>query len=232
MPIRCQLHLANTQQASVRTTQAIEEKVPTPSASPFLARAALYSVANSSPKLSRFEADGERRQKSKGFRKKNSLINRLRSGSWHASSSSVKESLEQRKVSEGSGTMISSKKLTNSKRAQATRKDNELSGLIHHVLESHLCNVDYDHHNASDLSSLLSKVLEKSVKSRLTSHGKHFKITAVVYMGEVKDTGIKMATQCVWEPSKDYFAMATYETNTIFVSAMVFATLYNDASVT
>ncbi len=245
VPGRFQVNFARAQTANT-VSNVLKYPVYT-SRSPFLARAARYSEGNnslnvgSSPNPS---PEPNRRQKSKNFIKKNSLFNRLRSGSWHASSGSdsVKKTQEIRRVSEGSrrlapgglgqGSPASGSpalgRLTTHKENDVTYEENELGGLIHHILESHLCNVEFDHTKASELCGLLSKVLEKSVKSRLSENGKNFKISAIVYMAEVKDDGMKMATQCAWEPNQDHFAMATYETDTLFVVAMVFAVLFND----
>lgn len=164
---------------------------------------------------------------------KNFLVNRLRSGSWHASSSSddFKAPKGVRKVSEGSSREHfngDSSKAENSDNSGNSRIDKELTGLVDHVLETHLRNEKFDRGQASEKCCLLSKVLEKAVKSRLNTSGNNFKISVLVYMGEIKDDGIKMATQCAWEPSQDHFAMATYESDKLFVSAMVFAVEFDN----
>ena len=163
---------------------------------------------------------------------KNFLVNRLRSGSWHASSSSddFKATKGVRKVSEGNREHFNgdSSKGENSHNSGNSRIDKELTGLVDHVLETHLRNEKFDRGQASDKCCLLSKILEKAVKSRLNTNGKNFKISVLVYMGEIKEDGIKMATQCAWEPSQDHFAMATYESDKLFVSAMVFAVEFSE----
>ena len=102
-------------------------------------------------------------------------------------------------------------------------EDSEISGLIRHILESHLCKDRYSPDLSSERCKLLARILEKSVKSRLDPK-KMFKIAAVVYMGELRDDGIKLAAQCSWQPKSDHFAMATYETESMFVAAVVLAT--------
>eukprot|EP00794_Sanderia_malayensis_P017882 gene17882-19665_t len=213
--------------------------------SPFLARAVHYSEGRISPlataATSSASPEPEKRQKSKSFLKKNFLLSRLRSGSSHASSSGLENGTKGGqegigKADEGpaGGVRAVSEQQKRigptSIEYKVVQEENELSGLIRHILESHMCKVEFDHTKSSELCGLLSKVLEKSVKSRLARYGKTFKISATVYMAEVRDDGMKMATQCAWEPNQDHFAMATYETETIFVVAMVFAILYKDAT--
>ncbi len=229
------MHFVQSQTANAGTSNNSKPN------SPLFARAARYSEGNAPLGLGgplglvcMSSPESERKQKSKSFLKNNFLINRLRSGSWHASSSSSGRKLPTgpRRVSEGSqqtGLFPGSSAKVPELEIQY-EEENEFSGLIHHILESHLWNVEFDENKAAEMCGLLSKVLEKSVKSRLSSDGNDYKISAIVYMAEVKDDGMKMATQCAWEPTQDYFAMSTYETDTIFVVAMIFAVLFNEST--
>jgi len=173
----------------------------------------------------------EKKQKKKSSLVKDFLVNRLRSGSWHASSrcDHIRNSVDR--LHTNSSNNRERRKFVTDTRLDSTEQSNgdkELAGLIQHVLDSHLWNESYDCKRASAKCGMLSKVLEKAVKSRLTTDTKKYKISALVYLGEIKEDGIKMATQCAWEPTQDYFAMATYESEQLFASAMVFAAEFDD----
>ena len=252
MPIRNQMQLAK---AMAKENNLLENNETVPR-NPFFGRSSRYVQDSAVMKTGNesditnggkgLEIEHKQRKTSKcengareatEKRKKNSvvksfLVNRLRSGSWHASSGSddLKTTKGVRKVSEGKREHLNgdSSKDENPHNSGNSRLDKELTGLVDHVLETHLRNDKFDRGQASDKCCLLSKVLEKAVKSRLNTSGKIFKISVLVYMGEIKDDGIKMATQCAWEPSQDHFAMATYESDKLFVSAMVFAVEFNE----
>ena len=225
------------------------------SQSPIFSRSSRYSRDNiidkseDSPSMSNTDEEGKGRKTSKCEndlmgdvekkpKKKNSLVkkflvNRLRSGSWHASSNS--EPSRNLNYPEGlnsySPNIEDGRKYTpgtGRKSLEINNSDNELTGLIKHILDSHLRDETYDCMTASAKCGMLSKILEKGVKSRLNTGKKNFKISTFVYLGEIKDDGIKMATQCAWEPNQDHFAMATYESDQLFASAMVFAVEFDD----
>ena len=173
--------------------------------------------------------DTDSKPRKKNSLVKNFLVSRLRSGSWHASSDSEvsKDSKVVRRISEDTP---SSRERANESvdGAMKSNKNSNLNELIQHVLETHLHNEVYDCSMASDKCKLVSEVLEQTVKCRLNVGSKNFKISALVFLGEVKDDGIKMATQCAWEPNQDHFAMATFESDHLFASAMVFAVEFED----
>ena len=178
--------------------------------------------------------NADKKQKKKTSLVKEFLVNRLRSGSWHASSSSdsLKNAQAAEKLRSDSPSTIKEerKNVPETKRDsfEQNNGDKELTGLIKHVLDSHLRNENYDSKTASAKCGKLSKVLEKAVKSRLNAETRNYKISALVYLGEIRDSGIKMATQCAWEPNHDHFAMATYESEQLFASAMVFAVEFDE----
>ena len=37
-----------------------------------------------------------------------------------------------------------------------------------------------------------------------------YKITALVYIGAIRDRGIELSSQCFWNPSTDSFSMAAF----------------------
>lgn len=167
-------------------------------------------------------SDGEKKPKKKNSLVKNLLVNRLRSGSWHASLNfdSSKHVSDLEKVRPNAETATG--------KFASDSCDKELTELVTNILDSHLNNEKYDCNQASAKCGVLSEFIGGAVKSRLNKGGKSFKVSTLVYLGEVKEDGIKMATQCAWEPNQDHFAMATYESEHLFASAMVFAVEFDE----
>jgi hypothetical protein len=95
--------------------------------------------------------------------------------------------------------------------------------IITETLQAQLGNLEYNHRECGDKSRIISQIIEKRTKALNTSQ---YKVTVVVYIGALRDKGIELATQCVWSPGVDYFAMATYKNDTVFASGIVFATIF------
>lgn len=98
--------------------------------------------------------------------------------------------------------------------------------LIHQILLNHLQNMEYNHSVCSEKCRVISKAIESGVKSVFrTQH----KVTALVYVGAIRDRGIEISSQCIWNPDTDGFSMATYSNDSLFATGIVFATLFTDA---
>lgn len=95
--------------------------------------------------------------------------------------------------------------------------------IIRETLKAQLTNMEYSHRECGEKGRIISQLIEKSVKS---FSGAMYKVTALVYIGAMRDQGIELACQCSWSPGIDLFAMETYRTQTLFASAIVFATIY------
>jgi len=101
----------------------------------------------------------------------------------------------------------------------------KIQDLIQQVLSSHLDNMEYNHEICGAKCKTISQMIENGVKSLFSAR---YKIIALVYIGAIRDRGIEMASQCLWNPSTDSFVMATFDNNSLFATATVFATLFND----
>ena len=55
----------------------------------------------------------------------------------------------------------------------------------------------------------ISKAIENDVKL-LFMISARYKITALVYIGAIRDRGIELSSQCFWNPSTDSFSMAAF----------------------
>ena len=85
--------------------------------------------------------------------------------------------------------------------------------------------MEYNHEICGVKCKTISQMIENGVKSLFSAQ---YKITVLVYIGAIRDRGIEMASQCLWNPSTDSFVMATYDNNSLFATAIVFATLFTD----
>ena len=101
----------------------------------------------------------------------------------------------------------------------------KIRDLIQEVLSSHLDNMEYNHEICGAKCKTISQTIENCVKSLFSTQ---YKITALVYIGAIRDRGIEMASQCLWNPSTDSFVMATFDNHSLFATGIVFATLFND----
>ena len=97
--------------------------------------------------------------------------------------------------------------------------------IVYKILSSSLENMDYNHIVCGDKCRSISQMIEDSVK-RL--YEVQYKITALVFVGAIRDEGFDISSQCVWNPSTDSFAMATYKNASLFACGIVFATICDD----
>lgn len=97
--------------------------------------------------------------------------------------------------------------------------------IIHQVLLSHLDAFEYNHDICGEKCRKISQTIENGVKALFTAQ---YKITAVVYIGAIRDRGIEISSQCIWNPGTDNFAMATFANGSLFATGIVFATLLSD----
>ncbi|XP_068676598.1 dynein light chain Tctex-type 5-like [Montipora capricornis] len=98
--------------------------------------------------------------------------------------------------------------------------------LTHQILLKHLRSVEYNHSVCGEKCRIIGKAIESGVKSLFRVQ---HKITALVYIGAIRDRGIEVSSRCIWNPDTDVFVMATYSNESLFATGIVFATLFNDA---
>ena len=79
--------------------------------------------------------------------------------------------------------------------------------LIRQILLSHLDKWEFNPVICGEKCRKISKAIENDVKLLFSAR---YKITALVYIGAIRDRGIELSSQCVWNPSTDSFSMATF----------------------
>ena len=103
--------------------------------------------------------------------------------------------------------------------------DNErLRLLMNSILEKRMKHLKYDPTLSIPRCRLLSKTLEDTLKEKLASTYKEYKIVALVFIGETRDQGIAFATQCTYNDD-DLYAISTIEKDNMYIWAVVFAIL-------
>ena len=97
--------------------------------------------------------------------------------------------------------------------------------LIRQILLSHLDKWEFNPVICGEKCRKISKAIENDVKLLFSAR---YKITALVYIGAIRDRGIELSSQCVWNPSTDSFSMATFTNDSLHATGIVFATLFSD----
>ena len=95
----------------------------------------------------------------------------------------------------------------------------ELKQIISEELTRALNDCDYESEKCVGQCIAISQAVESKVK-RLK--GIDTKVVVVVYIGEIRDQGIEVTTQCLWNPEDDSFATSSYRNKTLFSLCTVF----------
>ncbi|XP_013408134.1 tctex1 domain-containing protein 2 [Lingula anatina] len=91
------------------------------------------------------------------------------------------------------------------------------------LLASSLKDVTYTTYTARNLSVDLSN----QIKCRVKDMGfRRHKLVVDVFLGQNCGQGIEVASRCVWDPSVDNFATASYQNESIFATALVYGFYY------
>ncbi|EDO46965.1 predicted protein, partial [Nematostella vectensis] len=94
-----------------------------------------------------------------------------------------------------------------------------LRQIISEELDSVLRDCDYDSERSVKQGSVISQRVEGRVKSAVKSGTK---IVSVVYIGEIRDQGIEITSQCLWDSKSDNFATASFRNKSLFAVCTVF----------
>ena len=95
--------------------------------------------------------------------------------------------------------------------------------LIATVLLENLSKGHYDPAFCSEQAFLISRKVEDQMRQKILKEDQ--KVLAVVYIGEVRQQGIQISSQCIWDLHKDFMASASFSVNDIFAVCYVFVLL-------
>lgn len=92
--------------------------------------------------------------------------------------------------------------------------------IIEEVFESQLKTESYDRNASKQLCATLSEMIKNKVKELNVPR---YRIVCIVSIGQLRDQGFRMGSQCVWDPKYDTFASSSYKNNSLFAVGTVFA---------
>ena len=122
---------------------------------------------------------------------------------------------EKTRVSEGNTFQLEPECLFSVDRATA---------IIKSTLHKALDGVDYDVEMCSQLCESLADQL-KSEMRRL--HLPRYKLVSSCCIGDRNCQGLRVASRCAWDETRDNYASYTYENKTLFASATVYAVYFS-----
>ena len=100
----------------------------------------------------------------------------------------------------------------------------KVSGIIRTVLEEELKEKSYDCTTIPKLALTLSDRIKEKVK-QIIDLPRH-KLLSFVTIGEMKDQGVRVGSRCIWNPSWDRLASASYNNHSLFAVGVVFVTYF------
>ncbi|XP_057314714.1 uncharacterized protein LOC130655917 [Hydractinia symbiolongicarpus] len=92
--------------------------------------------------------------------------------------------------------------------------------IITEILHTNLEGVSYDHKKCKNKSSELSCEIHDRLKNLSQNN---YKITVLIYLGEIRDEGIEVSSQCIWDSKCDCVVISCFKNETLFAIASVFA---------
>ncbi|EDV22352.1 uncharacterized protein TRIADDRAFT_17289, partial [Trichoplax adhaerens] len=101
--------------------------------------------------------------------------------------------------------------------------ERKVQAIIREVLKKHLQNVVYNSDKCATLSKLISDEIKQRVKNLNLDR---FKIIAVVHLGSDGSQSLNIGSRCVWNTQFDNFASSTFQSNTLFAVAAVYAVYF------
>lgn len=103
----------------------------------------------------------------------------------------------------------------------------ELQEVIKHIiteeLDNSLMDCDYDSQGCVAKCAKISQAVELKVKEITPPETK---VVSVVYIGEIRDQGLEITSQCLWDPETDNFVTASFRSKSLFAVCTVFTVRY------
>ena len=96
----------------------------------------------------------------------------------------------------------------------------KVKALMREVLAHHLKDEKYDPQSSKQMAMTLTQIIMGKVKEL---NYERYKVVCLVTIGELRDQGMRVASQCVWDAKWDTFATENFKNKSLFVIASVFA---------
>ena len=95
--------------------------------------------------------------------------------------------------------------------------------IITEELDTSLMDRDYDSQRCVAQCAAISQAVESRVKEITPPETK---VVSVVYIGEIRDQGLEITSQCLWDPDSDNFVTASFRSKALFAVCTVFTVRY------
>lgn len=94
-----------------------------------------------------------------------------------------------------------------------------IKDIITEELDRSLFDCEYNSDRCGIQCTEISQAVESRVKAITPEQTK---VLAVVFIGEIRDQGIEITSQCLWDPEADNFVSASFRSKTLFAVCTVF----------
>jgi len=88
------------------------------------------------------------------------------------------------------------------------------------VVEKELKDKEYDEDDSKEWAITICDKIKKGVMDLKMPR---YKIIVQVNIGQMKDQGVRVASRCLWDTATDNYASSSYQNETLWCSAMIFA---------
>ncbi|XP_068676099.1 dynein light chain Tctex-type 5-like [Montipora foliosa] len=94
-----------------------------------------------------------------------------------------------------------------------------IKDIITEEMDRSLFDCEYNSERCGIQCTEISQAVESRVKAITPEQTK---VLAVVFIGEIRDQGIEITSQCLWDPEADNFVSASFRSKTLFAVCTVF----------
>ncbi|XP_032236658.1 serine/arginine repetitive matrix protein 1 [Nematostella vectensis] len=103
--------------------------------------------------------------------------------------------------------------------------DIKLRDLMEDILRAHMLSMkDYKKPTCDRTGKSICKVIKTLVEAMKAAEGMECKVVCLVYIAAIRDSGVYMSTQALWDNDQDNFAAASFRNDSVFGFATVMAT--------
>lgn len=148
-----------------------------------------------------------------------SNVSRPRSCTWHGNEDQSGPILSEAPSNNSNSNNNNNTDISDLSHESEFDTNEKLRQIITEELEKELQGKHYDSPNCVKQAAKISQGVETRVKSISKTHTK---VVAVVFIGEIRDQGIEITSQCLWDPLTDSFATASFRNHSLFAVCTVF----------
>ncbi|XP_060062366.1 dynein light chain Tctex-type 5 isoform X2 [Erinaceus europaeus] len=100
-------------------------------------------------------------------------------------------------------------------------------GVVNHILKAvltkHLQEAQYEPESCRLKAKKISEVIKARVKDLMIPR---FKLTVIVYIGQLEGQSILIGSRCLWDPKTDAFSSCDFRNFSLFALANVYAVYF------